>query len=73
MPPVRQWLFASFRLDLDNACLWRETQMVALKPKTFAVLQYLSVSIRRLGSDGQKVMPTERRWPRWSRKRRRLM
>ena len=48
MPPVRQWLFAPFRLDLDNACLWREAQMVALKPKTFAVLQYLVEHAGRL-------------------------
>ncbi|HEY7495597.1 MAG TPA: AAA family ATPase, partial [Candidatus Tectomicrobia bacterium] len=48
MAPVRQWLFAPFRLDLDNACLWRGTQTVALKPKTFAVLQYLVEHAGRL-------------------------
>ena len=48
MAPARQWRFASFRLDLDNACLWRETQVVALKPKAFAVLHYLVAHAGRL-------------------------
>jgi hypothetical protein len=33
--PSRQWRFADFCLDLDNACLWRGTQSVALTPKAF--------------------------------------
>src|SRR6266545_783524 len=36
-----QSIFAFFRLDPDNACVWRGTEMVALTPKAFAVLQYL--------------------------------
>jgi class 3 adenylate cyclase/DNA-binding winged helix-turn-helix (wHTH) protein/tetratricopeptide (TPR) repeat protein len=36
-----QWLFGGFRLDPDNACLWRGTQTIALTPKAFAVLHYL--------------------------------
>jgi DNA-binding winged helix-turn-helix (wHTH) protein/predicted ATPase len=36
-----QWLFADFRLDTDNACLWHGTQAVALTPKAFDVLHYL--------------------------------
>ena len=36
-----QWCFADFRLDPDNACLWRGTQPIALTPKAFAVLHYL--------------------------------
>jgi DNA-binding winged helix-turn-helix (wHTH) protein len=40
MPPTH-WLFDAFRLDTDNACLWRATDTITLKPKTFAVLQYL--------------------------------
>ena len=33
-----QWRFADFRLDPDNACLWRGTQAIALTPKAFDVL-----------------------------------
>src|SRR5215831_10285528 len=36
-----QWHFADFRLDPDNACLWRGTQPIALPPKAFDVLHYL--------------------------------
>jgi DNA-binding winged helix-turn-helix (wHTH) protein len=36
-----QWRFADFRLDPDNACLWRGTQPIALTPKAFDVLHYL--------------------------------
>ena len=31
----------SVRLDLANECLWRETQAIPLRPKTFGVLCYL--------------------------------
>ena len=41
MPSASQWVFGSFRLDTTNECLWHGTDTVALKPKTFAVLQYL--------------------------------
>src|SRR5262245_33044472 len=41
MLPSSQFLFAPFRLDPGNACLWRGTQMLALRPKAFAVLQCL--------------------------------
>jgi class 3 adenylate cyclase/DNA-binding winged helix-turn-helix (wHTH) protein len=43
-----QWRFADFRLDLDNACLWRGTQPIALTPKAFAVLHYLVTHPDRL-------------------------
>src|SRR5215471_2987699 len=36
-----QWHFADFRLDPDNACLWRGTQPIALTPKDLDVLHYL--------------------------------
>ena len=39
--PSPQWLFGGFRLDPDNACLWRGTQALALTPKAFDVLHYL--------------------------------
>ncbi|WP_089720745.1 AAA family ATPase [Candidatus Entotheonella palauensis] len=41
MQPAPQWYFESFRLDLDGGCLWRDTEMIPLRPKTFAVLVYL--------------------------------
>src|SRR2546427_13212065 len=43
-----QWRFADFRLDLDNACLWRGTQTIALTPKAFDVLHYLVTHPDRL-------------------------
>jgi class 3 adenylate cyclase/tetratricopeptide (TPR) repeat protein len=43
-----QWCFADFRLDPDNACLWRGTQSVALTPKAFDVLHYLVTHPDRL-------------------------
>ena len=33
--------FLPFRLDIDNGVLWRETTLVPLRPKTFAVLHHL--------------------------------
>ena len=36
-----QWYFEPFRLDADNACLWRHEQRVALRPKTFNLLAQL--------------------------------
>jgi DNA-binding winged helix-turn-helix (wHTH) protein len=43
-----QWRFADFRLDPDNACLWRGTQPIALTPKAFDVLHYLIIHPDRL-------------------------
>src|SRR4029453_11916781 len=43
-----QWRFADFRLDPDNACLWRGTQPIALTPKAFDVLHYLITNADRL-------------------------
>ena len=43
-----QWCFAHFRLDPDNACLWRGTQPIALTPKAFDVLHYLVTHPDRL-------------------------
>jgi DNA-binding winged helix-turn-helix (wHTH) protein len=40
--------FAPFRLDPTNEQLWRGQQLVALKPKTFAVLRYLLERPHRL-------------------------
>src|SRR5262245_11931374 len=46
--PSPQWCFADFRLDPDNACLWRGTQSIALTPKAFDVLYYLITHLDRL-------------------------
>src|SRR4029453_18525365 len=40
--PSRPLRFPPFRLDGDNACLWRGTKAVRLTPKAFAVLQCLA-------------------------------
>src|SRR5438132_11028611 len=45
-----QWLFGGFRLDLDNARLWRGAQAIALTPKAFEVLHYLVTHPDRLVS-----------------------
>src|ERR671931_2909615 len=45
-----QWRFADFRLDPDNACLWRGTQAITLTPKAFDVLRYLVTHADRLVS-----------------------
>src|SRR5215467_8335395 len=39
--PSRQLCFPPFRLDPDNAALWRGTKAVHLTPKAFGVLQCL--------------------------------
>src|SRR5919202_1546137 len=43
-----QWRFADFRLDPDNACLWRGAQAIPLTPKAFDVLHYLVTHPDRL-------------------------
>jgi DNA-binding winged helix-turn-helix (wHTH) protein/predicted ATPase len=45
--------FDPFCLDLANECLWEGTQAIKLRPKTFAVLDYL------LGRPGQLVTKEE--------------
>lgn len=41
MPGPQQTTFGPFRLDPANACLWRKSEVIALMPKAFAVLEYL--------------------------------
>src|SRR5262249_54940044 len=48
MPSSLQWVFDRFRFDPDHACLWRDTESIALPPKTFAVLHYLVTHPDRL-------------------------
>src|SRR5262245_20689969 len=49
-PPMSapQRCFDRFRLDPANACLWRDGEAVALPPKAFGVLQYLTTHADRL-------------------------
>jgi len=35
------FVFPPFQLDVPNGLLWRETTVLPLRPKTFAVLRYL--------------------------------
>jgi DNA-binding winged helix-turn-helix (wHTH) protein len=55
-----QWYFADFRLEPDNACLWRGTQAVILTPKAFDVLHYLVSHADRLVT---KDMLLDAVWP----------
>ena len=41
MSSTLQSVFASFRLDPGNACVWHGAEMLTLTPKAFAVLQCL--------------------------------
>lgn len=41
MQKNKQIAFGPFKLDEANECLWRGTQLLALRPKAFAVLKYL--------------------------------
>jgi DNA-binding winged helix-turn-helix (wHTH) protein len=45
---TEQIVFPPFRLDLVNEQLWRESQLVPLRPKTFAVLRCLVEQAGRL-------------------------
>lgn len=40
MAPDPHYVFPPFRLDPTNACLWRDSIRIALRPTPFAVLQY---------------------------------
>ena len=52
--------FAPFRLDPLNAHLWREEELVPLRPKPFAVLRYLVENPGRLVTKGEL---TKAVWP----------
>ncbi len=45
--------FDQFRLDAVNQCLWRGDARIALKPKPFAVLEYLIAHAGRLVTQEQ--------------------
>ncbi|BBA32369.1 adenylate cyclase / guanylate cyclase [Methylocaldum marinum] len=44
----KQLVFGPFRLDADNAVLWRDTETVNLPPKAFELLHYLLLNPGRL-------------------------
>ena len=58
--PSRPLHFPPFRLDPDNASLWRGTTVVRLAPKAFAVLHCL---VERHGELVTKDVLLERVWP----------
>ena len=58
--PSRQLHFPPFRLDPDNACVWRGKKAVRLTPKAFAVLQCLA---ERHGQLVTKDFLLESVWP----------
>jgi DNA-binding winged helix-turn-helix (wHTH) protein/tetratricopeptide (TPR) repeat protein len=60
MEPEKRIVFGPFSLDLTNECLWRESQIIKLRPKAFAVLNYL---IRRPGQLVTKQELLNAAWP----------
>ncbi|PWU06031.1 MAG: hypothetical protein C5B51_13135 [Terriglobia bacterium] len=44
----KEYLFAPFRLDTVNQCLWRGTEQISLSPKAFSVLHFLAERQGRL-------------------------
>ena len=42
MPSETLILFPPFRLDVLNEQLWRDSELVSVRPKPFAVLAYLA-------------------------------
>jgi DNA-binding response OmpR family regulator len=60
MQPGRQFSFARYTVDLDNAQLWRGKQAIALTSQTFAVLRYL---VEHAGQVVTKAELFEALWP----------
>jgi len=60
MSVTQQMMFKPFRLDPDNACLWRGGQRVSLTPKAFMVLLHL---VRHPGQLVTKDALLEAVWP----------
>jgi len=52
-------LFPPFRLDPLNAQLWRDDELVAVRPKAFAVLAYLVTHAGRLVTVNDRPRFTE--------------
>jgi DNA-binding winged helix-turn-helix (wHTH) protein len=60
MSPTPQFLFAPFRLDPTNACLWCRAQALTLTPKAFAVLHHL---VEHAGQLVTKAALLDAVWP----------
>ncbi|HEY5867267.1 MAG TPA: winged helix-turn-helix domain-containing protein [Candidatus Tectomicrobia bacterium] len=59
------WRFGPFRLDPINMCLWRDTEILPLRPKPFAVLAYLVAHAGQVVHKDtllEEVWPEVRRW-----------
>ncbi len=52
--------FESFRIDVQNECLWRDDEQIPLPPRTFAVLRYLVENPGRLISHDELL---DKLWP----------
>src|SRR5262245_60445560 len=48
MEQAQHIAFGPFRLDMTHACLWHGEQIMALRPRTLAVLRYLAEHPGRL-------------------------
>ena len=55
-----QWRVGPFRVDLDNTCLWRGDERLALRPKPFDLLVYL---VERAGELVSKEELLAAIWP----------
>jgi DNA-binding winged helix-turn-helix (wHTH) protein/predicted ATPase len=60
MSAICQWHFESFRLDPTNACLWRDQERIALRPKELAILTHL---VTHAGQLVTKEALLEAAWP----------
>ena len=60
MYEAQEILFRPFRLDVENQQLWRGSQHVSLRPKTFAVLRCL---VKRAGRLVTKEELLDEVWP----------
>ena len=60
MPEETEWHFGPFRLEAGNARLWRGTERLPLRPKSFAVLHYLLQHAGRLVSKDDLLQAV---WP----------
>jgi DNA-binding response OmpR family regulator len=48
-------LFPPFRLDVLNEQLWRDNELVTVRPKPFAVLAYLATHAGRLAPRAELI------------------
>jgi predicted ATPase/DNA-binding winged helix-turn-helix (wHTH) protein len=60
MTAASEWHFGPFRVEAANARLWRGTEVVHLRPKSFAVLCYLLTHAGRLVSRDELLQAV---WP----------